>query len=137
MVVSAMSGKTNELVGWCRDAAVAGGGDAVYDQAEYDTVVASGVQVTSGLLAITLNKMGLPARSWQGWQIPLHGSDAHGSSRIVDIDGSGILRGFADRREIAVISGFQGVHKVERTHRHARARRLRHLGCRGRCRHQG
>ncbi len=111
VVVSAMSGKTNELVGWCRDAALSAGSDPVYDQAEYDTVVASGEQVTSGLLAITLNKMGLPARSWQGWQIPLYGSDAHESSRIVDIDGSGIMAGFAKNREIAVISGFQGVHR--------------------------
>jgi aspartate kinase len=111
VVVSAMSGKTNELVGWCREAAIAGGADAVYDQAEYDAVVASGEQVTSGLLAITLQKMGIPARSWQGWQLPLYGSDAHGSSRIVDIDGSGIVEGFEVRGEVAVIAGFQGVHK--------------------------
>lgn len=105
VVVSAMSGKTNELVGWCKEAA------PLYDQAEYDTVVASGEQVTSGLLAIVLKEMGLPARSWQGWQIPLYGSDAHGSARIVGIDGANIVAGFKARREIAVVSGFQGVHK--------------------------
>jgi aspartate kinase len=105
VVVSAMSGKTNELVGWCKEAA------GLYDQAEYDTVVASGEQVTSGLLAIVLKDMGLAARSWQGWQIPLYGSDAHGSARIVDVDGSGILKGFEENRSVAVISGFQGVNR--------------------------
>jgi aspartate kinase len=105
VVVSAMSGKTNELVGWCKEAA------ALYDQAEYDAVVASGEQVTSGLLAIVLKDMGLPARSWQGWQVPLYGSDAHGSARIVGVDGAGILAGFAKERAVAVVSGFQGVHK--------------------------
>jgi aspartate kinase len=105
VVVSAMSGKTNELVGWCKEAAT------LYDRAEYDVVVAAGEQVTSGLLAIVLNDMGLRARSWQGWQVPLYGSDAHGSSRIVDVDGSGILAGFAKDRSVAVVSGFQGMHK--------------------------
>ncbi len=109
VVVSAMSGKTNELVGWCREAAQGIGPDAIYDMAEYDVVVASGEQVTSGLLALTLAKMGLPARSWQGWQIPLHGSEAHGSARITGIDPQGILTGFGRNREIAVVSGFQGV----------------------------
>jgi aspartate kinase len=109
VVVSAMSGKTNELVGWCREAALGAGDDAIYDMAEYDVVVASGEQVTSGLLALTLSKMGLPARSWQGWQIPLHGSEAHGSARITGLEPKGILDGFAARREIAVVSGFQGV----------------------------
>lgn len=108
VVVSAMSGKTNELVGWCKEAS------PLYDQAEYDTVVASGEQVTSGLMAMVLKEMGLPARSWQGWQIPLYGSDAHGSARIVDVDGSGIIAGFDRSREIAVCSGFQGVHAETR-----------------------
>ncbi len=111
VVVSAMSGKTNELVAWCKEAALAVSNDPVYDQAEYDTVVASGEQVTSGLLALLLNKMGIPARSWQGWQIPLYGDDAHGSARITGIDGAGILKGFAERKEVAVVAGFQGVHK--------------------------
>jgi aspartate kinase len=105
VVVSAMSGKTNELVGWCKDAS------ALYDSREYDTVVASGEQVTSGLLAIVLQDMGLKARSWQGWQVPILASEAHGSARILDIDGTGILRAFEERREVAVVSGFQGVHQ--------------------------
>ena len=104
VVVSAMSGKTNELVGWCKEAA------PLYDQREYDVVVASGEQVTSGLLAIVLNDMGIPARSWQGWQIPLMTSDAHGSARIQGVDGAGVLGGFT-RGEVAVVSGFQGVHQ--------------------------
>jgi aspartate kinase len=74
-------------------------------------VVASGEQITSGLLAIVLQEMGLPARSWQGWQIPIFTSEAHGSARIAEIDGAGILKGFQERREIAVVSGFQGVHR--------------------------
>jgi aspartate kinase len=109
VVVSAMSGKTNELVGWCKEAAVGIGGDAIYDMAEYDVVVASGEQVTSGLLALTLEKMGLSARSWQGWQIPLHGSQAHGAARITGIDPKGIIAGFEHGRQIAVVSGFQGI----------------------------
>ena len=105
VVVSAMSGKTNELVGYVKESAT------LYDTAEYDTVVASGEQVTSGLLAIVLTEMGIPARSWQGWQIPLLTDEAHGSARIVDMDGKGIIAGFETKREVAVISGFQGIHK--------------------------
>ena len=105
VIVSAMSGKTNELVAYCKEVA------PIFDQAEYDVVVASGEQAVSGLLAMTLISMGLPARSWQGWQIPLLGSDAHGASRIIDVEGANILRGFAERREIAVCSGFQGIHR--------------------------
>jgi aspartate kinase len=105
VVVSAMSGKTNELVAWCKDAA------PLYDAREYDVVVASGEQVTSGLLAIVLQDLGLPARSWQGWQVPLYGDDAHGAARIADVDGAGIVAGFASRREVAVVSGFQGVNR--------------------------
>lgn len=103
VVVSAMSGKTNELVAWVKDA------DPLFGEAEYDTVVASGEQVTSGLLAIALNKAGIKARSWQGWQIPLHTSDAHGSARIEAIDPTNLDAGFK-RGEVAVIAGFQGVH---------------------------
>jgi len=105
VVVSAMAGKTNELVGWCKEAS------ALYDTREYDVVVASGEQVTSGLLAVVLQDMGLPARSWQGWQIPIFTSDAHGSARIADVQGSGIRKGFDQGREVAVVSGFQGVHR--------------------------
>ena len=103
VVVSAMAGKTNELVAWCKDAS------PLYAQSEYDAVVASGEQVTSGLLAIVLNEMGLKARSWQGWQIPIETSDQHGSARIAQIDGSRLDAGFR-RGEIAVIAGFQGIH---------------------------
>jgi aspartate kinase len=105
VVVSAMAGKTNELVAWCKEAG------ALYDQAEYDVVVASGEQVTSGLLAIALQEIGIPARSWQGWQIPIMASEAHGNARIADIDGTAILKDFAERRAVAVVSGFQGVHQ--------------------------
>jgi aspartate kinase len=105
VVVSAMSGATNRLVEWCREAA------PLHDAREYDAVVASGEQVTSGLLAIALQEMGVPARSWQGWQLPIHTSDAHGSARILDINGSEIVRRFKERKEVAVIAGFQGIHK--------------------------
>ncbi|MFG1345780.1 aspartate kinase [Xanthobacter autotrophicus DSM 431] len=103
VVVSAMSGKTNELVAWCKDAS------ALYDTREYDAVVASGEQVTSGLLAIALQEMGVPARSWQGWQIPISTDDAHGSARIMEIDGE-TLGTRVDGGEVAVIAGFQGMH---------------------------
>jgi aspartate kinase len=104
VVVSAMSGKTNELVAWCREAA------PLHDAREYDAVVASGELVTAGLLAIALQEMGVQARSWQGWQIPIRTSDAHGSARIEDIDGSEIVKRFSERQEVAVIAGFQGIH---------------------------
>src|SRR5690349_24188964 len=103
VVVSAMAGKTNELVAWCSEAS------AMHDAREYDAVVASGEQVTSGLLAIVLQGMGIQARSWQGWQIPIKTSDAHASARILDIDGSEIISRFRDRKEVAVIAGFQGI----------------------------
>jgi aspartate kinase len=107
VVVSAMAGKTNELVAWVQEAS------SLYDTAEYDAVVASGELVTAGLLAIVLKDMGLDARSWQGWQIPLYTDDAHGSARIAGIDGSGIGQGFA-KGQIAVVAGFQGVHPETR-----------------------
>jgi aspartate kinase len=108
VVVSAMAGKTNELVAWVREAM------PICYPAEYDTVVACGEQVTSGLLALALREAGVPARSWQGWQIPIMTSEAHGSARIAAIDGTGILDGFASRREVAVVSGFQGIHQPTR-----------------------
>src|SRR5688500_1426981 len=104
VVVSAMAGATNRLVEWCRETA------ALHDAREYDVVVASGEQVTSGLLAIALQEMGVSARSWQGWQLPILTSDAHGSARILDVNGAEIVKRFKDRKEVAVISGFQGVH---------------------------
>jgi aspartate kinase len=105
VVVSAMAGKTNELVAWCGAAA------PLHDAREYDTVVASGEQVTSGLLAMTLETIGVNARSWQGWQLPIYTSNAHGSARILDINGDELVKRFAERGQVAVISGFQGVHK--------------------------
>ncbi|MFG1397802.1 aspartate kinase [Roseixanthobacter pseudopolyaromaticivorans] len=103
VVVSAMSGKTNELVAWCREAST------LHDAREYDAVVASGEQVTSGLLAIALQARGLNARSWQGWQVPISTDDAHGSARILEIDGTA-LGARLDEGEVAVVAGFQGVH---------------------------
>ena len=105
VVVSAMAGKTNELVDWCRDAS------AMHDAREYDAVVASGEQVTSGLLAIALQAIGIQARSWQGWQIPILTSDAHASARILEIDGTELTKRFKERKEVAVIAGFQGIHQ--------------------------
>ena len=105
VVVSAMSGKTNELVGWTTEAS------PLHDAREYDAVVASGEQVTSGLLAIALQALGIQARSWQGWQIPIKTSDAHASARILDIDGAELIKRFRERREVAVIAGFQGIHE--------------------------
>src|ERR1700726_2899456 len=105
VVVSAMAGKTNELVEWCREAS------PMHDAREYDAVVASGEQITSGLLAIVLQGIGIQARSWQGWQIPILTSDAHASARILGIDGTELINRFKERKEVAVIAGFQGIHK--------------------------
>jgi aspartate kinase len=105
VVVSAMAGKTNELVAWCRQAA------PLHDAREYDAVVASGEQVTAGLLAIALQELGIPARSWQGWQLPIVTSDAHGSARILDINGAELVKRFKELGQVAVIAGFQGIHR--------------------------
>jgi aspartate kinase len=85
VVVSAMAGKTNELVEWCREAS------AMHDAREYDAVVASGEQVTAGLLSIALQAIGIQARSWQGWQIPIRTDNSHGAARITDIDGAFLI----------------------------------------------
>ncbi|HZT24447.1 MAG TPA: aspartate kinase [Pseudolabrys sp.] len=105
VVVSAMAGTTNQLVEWCRQAAM------LHDTREYDAVVASGEQVTAGLLAIVLEGMGVEARSWQGWQLPILTDNAHGSARIVEVNGDELLKRFKERRQVAVIAGFQGLHK--------------------------
>ncbi len=105
VVVSAMSGITNQLVDWCRD------GAPLHDAREYDAVVASGEQVTAGLLAIVLEGMGINARSWQGWQLPILTSNAHASARILDVNGDELIKRFKERGEVAVIAGFQGMHK--------------------------
>ena len=102
VIVSAMSGKTNELVGWVRDTA------ALYDAREYDAVVSSGENVTAGLMALTLQQIGVPARSWQGWQVPLRTTSAHGAARIESIDTTNLVQKFGEGLH-AVIAGFQGV----------------------------
>src|SRR3981081_4789633 len=81
----------------------------MHDAREYDAGVASGEQVTAGLLAIALQAIGIQARSWQGWQIPIRTSDAHASARILEIDGSELINRFTERKEVAVIAGFQGI----------------------------
>jgi len=109
VVVSAMSGKTNELVGWVQGMPKAAGASSpFYDAREYDTVVASGEQVTSGLLAIALQSIGVDARSWQGWQIPIRTDNAHGAARIAEIDGGEIVKRM-ERGQVAVVAGFQGL----------------------------
>jgi aspartate kinase len=107
VVVSAMSGKTNELVAWTDAAGPAAPGLAPSDD-EYDAVVASGEQVTAGLLAMTLRHMGVNARSWMGWQVPVIADDAHGKARIDEVPGENLLKAF-ENGEVAVIAGFQGV----------------------------
>ena len=102
VVVSAMSGKTNELVGWTREAS------PMHDAREYDAVVASGEQVTAGLLAIALQHIGVNARSWQGWQIPIKTDNSHGAARIREIDGSFLVKRFQEG-QVAVVAGFQGL----------------------------
>jgi len=102
VVVSAMAGETDRLVGFCREA------NPLYDPAEYDVVVASGEQVTSGLLALTLQAMGCKARSWLGWQLPIRTVGNHAKARVEEIESEALLASLA-AGEIAVIPGFQGV----------------------------
>ena len=101
--VSAMSGETNRLVDLCRQTG------ALFDLREYDTVVSTGEQVTVGLLAMTLQSMGVDARSWLGWQMPFRTENVHANARIETIDTTEIERRFAESREVAVIAGFQGI----------------------------
>ena len=102
VVVSAMAGETDRLVGFCKEAS------PLYDPAEYDVVVASGEQVTSGLLAMTLKSMGVDARSWLGWQLPIHTGETHSKARIEEIATEGLLAGM-EAGQVAVIPGFQGM----------------------------
>ena len=102
VVVSAMAGETDRLVNFCREA------NAMYDPAEYDVVVASGEQVTSGLLALTLQSLGCKARSWLGWQLPIKTVEAHAKARIEDIEADAVIASM-QAGEIAVIPGFQGI----------------------------
>ncbi len=102
VVVSAMAGETDRLVNFCREA------NPLYDPAEYDVVVASGEQVTSGLLALTLQAMGCKARSWLGWQLPVRTVEAHAKARVAAIDSDALIASM-QAGEIAVIPGFQGL----------------------------
>jgi aspartate kinase len=108
VVVSAMAGTTDRLAAWCEAALKQ---RRIFDAREYDTVVATGEQVTAGLLAITLQDLDINARSWQGWQLPILTSNAHGSARMLDVNGEELIRRFKEHREVAVIAGFQGLHK--------------------------
>ena len=101
VVVSAMSGVTNQLVDYCRSI------NKVHDLREYDVVVSSGEQVTSGLMAMALQKLGVPARSWLGWQVPVKTNDIHGKARIEDIDCDELHKRL-NEGEVAVVPGFQG-----------------------------
>jgi len=103
VIVSAMSGKTNELVGWVNETS------PLYDAREYDAVVSSGENVTAGLMALTLQEMDVPARSWQGWQVPIQTTSQHGAARFVDIPRANLDAKFAEGFKVAVIAGFQGV----------------------------
>ncbi|MBV7409327.1 aspartate kinase [Maritimibacter sp. DP1N21-5] len=103
VVVSAMAGKTNELVGWVEETA------PLYDAREYDAVVASGEIVTAGLMALRLQEMEIPARSWQGWQVPVKTTSAHSSARIEDIGTEAINQKFKEGFKVAVVAGFQGI----------------------------
>ena len=103
VIVSAMSGKTNELVGWVEETS------KLYDAREYDAVVSSGEQVTAGLMALTLQEMDVPARSWAGWQVPVQTDSAHAAARIDEIGTENINAKFAEGMKVAVVAGFQGI----------------------------
>jgi aspartate kinase len=108
VIVSAMSGKTNELVGWVEQTS------PLFDAREYDAVVSSGENVTAGLMALTLQEMEVPARSWQGWQVPILTTSAHSSARFIDIPRGNIDAKFAEGFKVAVVAGFQGVSAEQR-----------------------
>jgi aspartate kinase len=103
VIVSAMSGKTNELVGWVNETS------PLYDAREYDAIVSSGENVTAGLMALRLQEMGIPARSWQGWQVPVKTTSAHGAARIEEIPNENINKKFDEGMKVAVVAGFQGI----------------------------
>ncbi|MDC0736917.1 aspartate kinase [Cognatishimia sp. SS12] len=103
VIVSAMSGKTNELVGWVNETS------PLFDAREYDAVVSSGENVTAGLMALTLQEMDIPARSWQGWQVPVKTTSAHGQARIEEIPTDNINAKFGEGMKVAVVAGFQGI----------------------------
>ncbi|MBW4021688.1 MAG: aspartate kinase [Proteobacteria bacterium] len=102
VVVSAMAGTTNQLVGWCQSLS------PLHDAREYDAVVATGEQITAGLMAIALQTLGIEARSWAGWQIPIRTDGAHGKARIEQIDGAELVHRMG-QGQVAVVTGFQGL----------------------------
>jgi len=108
VIVSAMAGKTNELVDWVNETS------PLYDAREYDAIVSSGEHVTAGLMALTLQDMDVPARSWQGWQVPVKTSSAHSSARIEEIPTKNIMDKFKEGMRVAVVAGFQGISETER-----------------------
>ena len=103
VIVSAMSGKTNELVGWVNEIS------PLYDAREYDAVVSAGENVTAGLMALTLQEMNISARSWQGWQVPVQTTDAYANARIEEIPCKNLKEKFGEGMRVAVVAGFQGV----------------------------
>ncbi|WP_420858423.1 aspartate kinase [Marivivens marinus] len=103
VIVSAMSGETNKLVGFVNETS------PLYDAREYDAIVSSGENVTAGLMALRLQEMGIAARSWQGWQVPINTTSAHGAARFIDIPRDNIDGKFAEGFQVAVVAGFQGV----------------------------
>jgi aspartate kinase len=103
VIVSAMSGQTNEIVGWVEETS------PLYDAREYDAIVSSGENVTAGLMALTLQEMDVPARSWQGWQVPLRTTSAHASARIEEIPTENLNAKFGEGMRVAVVAGFQGI----------------------------
>ena len=103
VIVSAMAGRTNELVGWVEETS------PLFDAREYDAVVSSGENVTAGLMALTLQEMDVPARSWQGWQVPVQTTSSHSAARIEGIPTDNIMAKFAEGMQVAVVAGFQGI----------------------------
>lgn len=103
LVVSAMSGKTNEMIGLVNETS------PLYDGREYDAVVSSGENITAGLMALTLQEMGIPARSWQGWQVPVKTTSSHSAARIEEIRTDNINTKFLEGMQVAVVAGFQGI----------------------------
>ena len=103
VIVSAMSGETNKLVGFVNETS------PLYDAREYDAIVSSGENVTAGLMALTLQEMDVPARSWQGWQVPVRTTDAHSAARIEEIPTDNITAKFGEGMKVAVVAGFQGI----------------------------
>ncbi|MGH1414985.1 MAG: aspartate kinase [Pelagimonas sp.] len=103
VIVSAMSGETNKLVGYVNETS------ELFDAREYDAIVSSGENVTAGLMALTLQEMDVPARSWQGWQVPVKTTDAHSAARIEEIPPANIMQKFGEGMKVAVVAGFQGI----------------------------